>query len=556
MPTAVSSEGFSSEGFRNDRPAPSVAPTLFGPPESLSPPISPWVIAGVVTVATFMEVLDTSIANVALPHIAGNLSSSMEESTWVLTSYLVANAIVIPTSGWLSSIMGRKPFFMLCVALFTLSSALCGMAGSLGMLVLFRVMQGLGGGGLQPSVQAVLVDLFPGKKRGMAMALYTIAMLVAPVLGPTLGGWITDNYSWRWIFYINVPIGIVCLMFTQTLLHDPPYLVARRLAQRGRKIQIDYIGLAFISLGLACTEILLDKGQQEDWFSSRLIVLLAVVGGLSLLFAVIWELDHPNPILNLRLLAERNFMLCCVIAIGLYACVYACNVLLPELMQTQMGYSPTMAGLILSPAGLFTMALVPIIGFMLTRGVDPRWLIGLGLVLTGGATLWMAGLNLEVAPSNILWPRVVQSCGAGMMFVPLSTIAFRFLPREESGNASALYALVRNEGSSLGVALVTTLLTRSTQIHQAVLVQHVNAYDSPTTAALGWMAHAVGSSDPTAGPRIALQMLYGLVQQQAAMLAYLDQFRRFGLLVLLIVPLVFLLRRPVIEAGVPLEAAH
>src|SRR3954465_3353582 len=272
----------SSEGFRNERFAPEIAPTLRGPSEQIVPEIRPWVMAGVGTVATFMEVLDTSIANVALPHIAGNLSSSQEESTWVLTSYLVANAIVIPVSGWLSSLMGRKTFLMTCVAIFTLSSALCGMASSLGMLVLFRVLQGLGGGGLQPSVQAVLVDLFPGKKRGMAMALYTIAMLVAPVLGPTLGGWITDNYSWRWIFYINVPIGVICLMFAQTLLHDPPHLVAKRLAQKGRKIQIDYIGLALITLGLACTEILLDKGQQEDWFSSKLIVLLAVVGGLSL----------------------------------------------------------------------------------------------------------------------------------------------------------------------------------------------------------------------------------------------------------------------------------
>lgn len=546
----------SSEGFRNDQPAPSVAPTLAGPPETVTPQISPWVIAGVVTVATFMEVLDTSIANVALPHIAGNLSSSQEESTWVLTSYLVANAIVIPISGWLSAIMGRKPFFIMCVTIFTLSSALCGMAGSLGMLVLFRVLQGLGGGGLQPSVQAVLVDLFPGKKRGMAMALYTIAMLVAPVLGPTLGGWITDNYSWRWIFYINVPVGIVCLMLAQSLLHDPPHLVRLRESRRGKPFQIDYIGLALISLGLACTEILLDKGQQEDWFSSRLIVGLTIVGGLSLFFAVIWELDHPHPILNLRLLAERNFMLCCIIAVGLYACIYACNVLLPQLMQTMMGYSPTMAGLILSPAGIFTMVLVPFVGFMLTKGVDPRLLIGLGLAISGGATLWMGGLNLMVAPSDILWPRVLQSCGAGLMFVPLSTIAFRFLPREESGNASALYALVRNEGSSIGVALVTTLLVRSTQLHQAMLVQHVTPYDAVATANMSQLGNALSPGDPSLSPIIGMHAVYNTVLQQASMLAYVDQFRRFGALVIVIVPLVFLLRRPKADASAPVEAAH
>lgn len=521
-----------------------------------APQISPWVVAGVVTIATFMEVLDTSIANVALPHIAGSLSSSMEESTWVLTSYLVSNAIVIPVSGWLSSIMGRKPFFMICVAIFTLNSALCGMATSLGMLVLFRVLQGVGGGGLQPSVQAVLVDLFPGRKRGMAMALYTIAMLVAPILGPTLGGWITDNYSWRWIFYINVPIGVACVMLTQALLHDPDYLVAQRRERRGKPIQIDYIGLALISLGLACTEILLDKGQQEDWFSSRLIVGLAIVGGLSLVLAVIWELEHPRPILNLRLLGERNFMLCCIIAVGLYACVYACNVLLPELMQTMMGYSPTMAGLILSPSGIFTMALVPFVGYMLTRGVDPRLLIGLGLAIAGAATVWMGGLNLFVSPSNILWPRVVQSCGAGLMFVPLSTIAFRFLPREESGNASALYALVRNEGSSIGVALVSTLLTRGAEAHQAMLVSHVTPYDPMAVHTLDRLSHLSHFADPAAGGAMALRLVYQTVVQQAMMLSYIDQFRRFGLLVLVIVPLVLLLRKPDATQGEPAQAVH
>jgi DHA2 family multidrug resistance protein len=534
----------------------SITPVLARQAELPVPQVNPWIIAGVVALATFMEVLDTSIANVALPHIAGNLSSSQEESTWVLTSYLVANAIVIPTSGWLASRVGRKPFFMTCVAIFTISSALCGMANSLGMLVLCRVLQGLGGGGLQPTVQAVLVDLFPGKKRGMAMAIYTIAILVAPVLGPTLGGWITDNYSWRWIFYINVPVGILCLLLAQPLLHDPPYLVAQRKARRGGPLNIDFVGLALITVGLACTEILLDKGQQEDWFASRLIVTLAIVGGLALLFAIVWELDHPYPILNLRLLAERNFMLCCVISVALYACIYACNVLLPQLMQTLMGYSPTKAGLILSPAGLFTMALVPSVGYMLTRGVDPRILIGIGLAVAGAATLWMGSLDLQAAPSNILWPRVLQSCGAGMMFVPLSTIAFRFLPREESGNASALYALVRNEGSSIGVALVTTLLVRSTQMHQAMLVAHVSTYNPVATATMDQLSRANTSGDPTVGPMMALHLVYNTVLQQASMLAYVDQFRRFGFLVVLIVPLVLLLRKPVYDKTVTVEAAH
>jgi len=533
----------SSTEFRGGGTEALLAPTVSGPPELISPVINPWFVAGVVALSTFMEVLDTSIANVALPHIAGSLSASVEESTWVLTSYIVANAIVIPISGWLSNLIGRKPFFMWCVAIFTVSSAMCGMAGSLHMLVFCRVLQGLGGGGLQPSVQAVLIDLFPGKKRGMAMALYVVAILVAPVLGPTLGGWITDNYSWRWIFYINVPVGILCLLCAQPLLHDPPYLVSRRLAQRGKPLKIDYIGLILLALGLGCTEVLLDKGQENDWFASSLIVTLAIIGGLALLFAVVWELDHPHPILNLRLLRERNFMFCCVIAVAVYVCIYASNVLLPVLMQTQMGYSPTKAGLILSPAGLFTMALVPCIGYMLSRGVDARIFIALGLIVCGGATMWMSGLNLQAAPSNILWARVLQSVGGGMMFVPLSTIAFTFLPREESGNASALYALVRNEGSSIGVALVTTLLTRSMQTHQAMLVHNVSPYNSIATNTIGQLSHVSSSADPTAGPLLSLRLVYGMVQQQAAMLAYVDQFRRFGLLVVLMVPLVFLLRR-------------
>lgn len=469
---------------------------------------------------------------------------------------VVANAIVIPVSGWLSAIVGRKRFVMACVAILMLSSALCGMSSSLGMLVLCRVLQGLSGGGLQPSVQAVLVDLFPGKKRGMAMAVYTIAILCAPVLGPTLGGWITDNYSWRWIFYINVPVGIVCLLLAHPLLHDPPHLVIGLLARRGKPIRIDYVGLALISLGLACTEILLDKGQQEDWFGSPLIVWLAIVGGLSLLFAVVWQLDHPTPILNLRLLKERNFMLYCVIAVVIYAGLYACNVLLPQLMQTMMNYSPTQAGLILSPGGIFTMMPVPFVVLMLTRGVDPRLLIAVGLIFTGAATIWMSRLNLLVAPSDILWPRVVQSCGAGMMFVPLTTIPFRFLPRDESGNASALYEPVRNEESSLGAALVTTLLVRGTQLHQVQLVQHVSQYEPNAVTALTQLSRASINGDPTQGPRFALEMINNVVVQQATVLAYLDQFRRFGWLVLLIVPLVFVVKKPAVDKSATLDAAH
>lgn len=522
---------------------------------SAKPAVSPWIVAGVVTVATFMEVLDTSVANVALPHIAGSLSSSYDESTWALTSYLVANALIIPVSGWIAPIMGRKNFLMLCVALFTLSSALCGMAESLGALVFFRVLQGLGGGGLQPCVQAVLMDLFPGKKRGMAMAFYVIAILCAPVLGPTLGGWITENYSWRWIFYINVPIGLVCLFLMQAILFDPPYLVKQRAENRRGGMRIDFIGLALLSVGLAGIEIIMDKGQQEDWFGSRLIVTLAVIVAFALPAAALWEWYHRRPIVNLRLLKERNFLVCCCISGVVYAALFATIVLLPQMMQTLMGYSPLEAGLILSPAGMFTMALVPFVGMAMARGVDARILIGAGLFISGAATLWMSHINLEVAPSDLLWPRVVQSMGVGLMFVPLSTIAFSYLPPQESGNASALFSLVRNEGSSIGVAIVSTLLARGMQTHRTHLVAHVDAFDPAVAARIESAGAALGTADPHAASLAGHALVNGIVERQSAMLTYLDQFRTFGLILIALIPLVFLLKKSV-SHGSPMENAH
>ena len=320
--------------------------------------------------ATFMEVLDTSIANVSLPHIAGNLSVSTNESTWVLTSYLVANAIVLPLSGWLSSILGRKRFYMMCVLMFTISSMLCGLASGLGQLIFFRVLQGIGGGGLQPSEQAILVDTFPAQKRGMAMAVYGMAILVAPVLGPTLGGWITDNFSWRWIFFINAPVGCASLFLSGIVLQDPPHLIEKRAELRKKKFQVDYIGLSLIALGLGTLEIVLDKGQDVDWFGSRLIVWMSIVAVISLVGAVIWELKHPQPIVNLRLLKERNFRFCALTLFFAFGVLYGSTVLLPELMQLLMGYSATMAGLVMSPAGLFTMLEMPLIGYLLGRRVD------------------------------------------------------------------------------------------------------------------------------------------------------------------------------------------
>lgn len=512
---------------------------------------NPWVIALTVTMATFMEVLDTSIANVALKHIAGSLAASEDESTWVLTSYLVANAIALPLSGWLSTLIGRKRFYMMCVALFTFSSALCGMATTLGQLVFFRVLQGIGGGGLQPSEQAILVDTFPPAKRGMAMAVYGMAILVAPILGPTLGGWITDNYSWRWIFYINVPVGCLSLFLSNIVVEDPPYLKAQRAARRGKPLQIDYIGLGLLALGLGALEVVFDKGQQEDWFGSRFIVTLSVIAGVALTVAVIWELVHPHPIINLRLLKDRNFLFCGVVIFFAFGVLYGSTVLLPQMLQTLMGYSATMAGLVLSPAGFFTMLEMPIIGILLGRKVDARWLIMAGLSIVAIAAFWMSTLNLSVAPSQVIWPRIVQTLGAGLLWVPINTAAYLYVPREQTNNASGLFNLIRNEGSSIGVALVTTLLQRHAQFHQTWLVGHVTPLDPMANQALQQMTQTglMSGSGPVLADQQGLAQLYRQVQQQAMALSYLDMFRLFAVASLAVVPLVFLMRRSVAKSG-------
>jgi len=503
---------------------------------------NPWVIALTVTLSTFMEVLDTSIANLSLPHIAGSMAASSDEATWVLTSYLVANAVVLPLSGWLTGLMGRKRFNMTCVAIFTLSSVLCGMATSLQMLIFFRILQGIGGGGLQPSVQAILLDTFPAAKRGMAMAVYAIAVLVAPVLGPTLGGYITDSYSWRWIFYINLPVGIISLILTEIVLQDPPYMIAQRAARKLKSIPVDYIGLGLIALGLASLEVVLDKGEELDWFGSHLILFLSLTAGAALISAIIWELLHPHPIVNIRLFAERNFGLSCAICFCVYATLYATTVLLPLMLQTLMGYSATQAGLVLSPAGLVTMLEMPIIGIMLSRGFDARRMIVTGLTIVAISAMWMSKLNLQVSESQVIWPRIVQVMGAGMMFVPLNAVAYRFIPKTESNNASGLFSLVRNEGSTIGVAMVTTLMSWHTQTHQAQLISHINLLNPLATGMLQQASGLFGPTDPTGG-RGALALIYGLIQQQSAILSYLDIFRTFAVATLLVIPLVMFMKR-------------
>jgi DHA2 family multidrug resistance protein len=553
---------------RLDRAESSLAPSApeFEPGHPLDPPppphtftapapkvFNPWIIALVVTMGTFMEVLDTSIANVALPHIAGSLSASQDESTWVLTSYLVANAIILPISGWISSVLGRKNFYLISVVMFTVFSAACGIAPTLGLLVVFRVLQGLAGGGLQPSVQAILADAFPGEKRGMAMAVYTVAILCAPVLGPTLGGWITDNYSWRWIFYINIPVGMLCAFFTRMVLVDPAHLTAKRLADKarrlaGEKLRIDGTGLALISIGLASLEIVLDKGQELDWLGSSFIAWAASIALLALVGAIAWELHTKEPVVNLRLLKERNFAFCCVIVLGVYTALYATTFLLPQFMQLLMGYSATAAGLAVSPAGLVTMIEVPLVGWMLSKGYDARRMIAVGITTIALGTWWLSLGNLEMAESNLIWPRVVQILGLGMTTVPLSTIMFRFLPADQSSNAAGIYALVRNEGGSIGIAISSTFLQRAAQSHQTYLAAHINASSPVAQQAIHSLAAANGSLASSGSAQnsayAGVAMLYQQVQRQASLLAYMDQYRMFAYMLACLIPLVVLLKRP------------
>jgi len=514
--------------------------------------INPWVIAIVVTLATFMEVLDTSIANVALPHIAGNLSASRDESTWVLTSYLVSNAIILPLSGWLSSVIGRKRFYMTCVGIFTISSFLCGFASSLGMLVVFRILQGVGGGGLQPSEQAILNDTFPISKRGMAFAVYGIAVVVAPTVGPWLGGFITDNYSWRWIFYINVPVGLISLTLTYFLVSDPPYMKRVNLKQGFR---VDYIGLGLISLGLGSMQIILDKGQREDWFSSNFICFFAVLMLIGVIAGVIWELRVKDPIVDFRMLKNRNFAIATTAMFFLGFVLYSSTVLIPQLLQELLGYPAEMAGLALSPGGAVIMLMMPVVGMLVSR-VAPRYLITFGCIISAIALFVMAGWNLQLDYRHAVYGRMLQSFGLAFLFIPINVSAFAYVPREQTNMGTGIINLARNVGASVGIASVTTLLERRTQMHMSQLGEHVNTYSSAyrnMAAALTQSFQASGASAASAAAR-AQGMIYGMIQRQATMLSFLDDFKLLGIVFVCIIPLFFMLKRPKMGGGnVPLH---
>lgn len=516
---------------------------------------NPWAIAITVTLATFMEILDTSIANVALPHIAGALSASVDESTWVLTSYLVSNAIVLPMSAWLSTMVGRKRFYMTCVALFTLSSFMCGLAPTLSTLIFFRVLQGAGGGGLQPSEQSILADTFAPEQRGMAFAIYGMAVVLAPAIGPTLGGWITDNYNWRWIFFLNIPVGIVSLLLSHRMVEDPPHLTRNRQAARRRGMRIDFVGLALLALTFGPLQVVLDKGEEDNWFQSHFIVTFAAITVAAFMIGVIWELLQDDPIVDLRLFKNRSFAVSALMMFALGLALYGTTVLLPEFVQVLMGYAAEDAGMMLSPGGLVIMALMPLMGILLSR-IDARWLIASGFLILAAALYHMTGIDLEMNWGHAMMLRVYQSIGLAFLFVPINTVSYAGVKPEKNNQVSALMNLMRNVGGSIGISLSGAMVTERAQFHQHQLVQNATAYDLHMRSAVQTLTRtlqAAGLSTPDAMSQ-AYARVYASLQAQAQTLAYIDTFWVMAIASLCVVPLVFLLKR--IEPGKAPAGAH
>ena len=497
--------------------------------------------------ATFMEVLDTSVANVALPHIAGTLSATPEEATWVLTSYLVSNAIILPTAAWLGAVFGRKRFLITCIVLFTLASALCGAAPTLGFLVMARVLQGVGGGALQPIAQAVLLESFPPARRGVAMAAFGMGVVVAPILGPTLGGWVTENYTWRWVFYINLPVGILAILMAQAFIEDPPYIRGRR---PGR---IDYVGFGLMALGLATLQIILDRGQEDDWFAAVWIRWFAGLSAVSLIGFIVRELRTAEPIVDLRILRNRNFAVGTVLITILGMILYSTIAMLPLFLQILMGYSALLSGLSMTPRGFGALCTNLVVGRLIGI-LDNRILIAAGLTLLGVSGFLFSHMTLQIAMPNVVWANVLNGVATALIFVSLATQTMGTLRNEQMGNATGIFNLMRNIGGSIGIAAMTTFLARWTQVHRAVLVTHITPYDSSYQQwqALAQAGLATRVGEQAAGPK-TLGLLSQIVGQQAQLLAFMDNFRVVAFLSLLALPLVLLFRR---TRGGRAPAAH
>lgn len=513
--------------------------------EDWRPSYNPWLIAASVMLATFMEVLDTSVASVALPHIAGSLSASVDESTWVLTGYLISNAIVLPSTGWLSNFFGRKQYQIISVAVFALASALCGASTSLAMLVTARVIQGAAGGGLQPVSQAILLESFPREKHGMAMAVYGLGIILAPLIGPTLGGWITDQYSWRWVFYINIPVSIAAMLMIHAFVEDPPY------ARRERNLPIDYIGFGFLALWLGTFQIILDKGQEADWFGSVWVRWFAAVSVISMLIFIIHELRSEHPLVDLHVLRNRNLAVGTFL-IGLIGVViYGTVALLPLFLQDLLGYTAYDSGLAVSPRGIGALISLLIAGQLIGK-IDSRTLIAVGLGIRALSLFMLGNLNLQIGIWNIVWPNVINGFANGFLFVPLTTLTMSTLPNEQMGRGTGLYNLTRNMGASFGVSMVTTLLVRGGQRHQAILVGHLTPYDPSFRQFLHQFESYFALHSATAEAlQRAYDLVYEMLQKQAMLLAYVDDFRLLAIVTLCCLPFLLLFRKGILHRRRP-----
>ena len=519
---------------------------------------NPWLIALTVTLATFMEVLDTSIANVALPHIAGGLGASQDEATWVITSYLVANAVILPASAYFTTFIGRKKFYMMCVVMFGISSMLCGIAVSLPMLVFFRILQGAGGGGLAPSEQAILADTFEPAKRGQAFALYGLAVVAAPAIGPTLGGWITDNYDWRWIFFINVPVALLSLFLTQRMVEDPPHITKEVEESKKKGLNLDYFGFALLGLGFGSLEFVLDKGQEDDWFGSKIITFFTILCVTSLVSLIIWELRQlrvgHRPILNLTLFKRKSFVVSFILLFVLGFSLYATTVLIPQFVQTLLGYTAELAGLVISPGGVTIMLMMPVVGVLITR-VDPRVMITAGFVLLSFSLYEMHSMSLQSSFRDIMWLRVLQASSLAFLFIPINTISYNGVPRAQNNDVSGLSNLARNIGGSVGTSFVATMLARRSQTHQTVMTRNLTGGDSFFQERIRSVASFLqGNSGPGSGNHAdamaaAQGNIYNQVHNQASMLAYLDIISILMIFCIAVVPLVWIVGKPAKPSG-------
>jgi DHA2 family multidrug resistance protein len=519
-------------------------------PELPKPEINPWIVAVAVMLGTFMEVLDTTVVNVSLPHIAGNLSASTDEATWVLTSYLVSNAIILPLTGWLANYFGRRRLLLLSVAGFTAFSLLCGIAPNLPLLIVFRVLQGATGGCLQPLSQAILMEAFPPEKRAKAMAFWALGIVVAPMLGPVLGGWITDSYSWRWLFYINIPVGICAATMISLFVFDPPYI------KRGTG-GIDYWGIGMLAVGIGALQVLLDKGQEDDWFQSHFIVVLFILCAAGLILFVIRELLTEHPVVNLRIFKNGTYSTGVFLMTVLGFVLYSSTVLLPVWLQTLMGYSAVEAGMAMLPRGLGSFLFMPIVGMLMAK-IEARKLLATGLAVASLSLYLLSRLNLNAGYWDIFWPQLLQGTSMGLLFVPLTTITNGLIPKEQMGNATSLFNLMRNIGASVGIASVTTMVSRHTQTHTNDLSAHVNLYDLPSVTMLSSLKNGMMASgaDAATATQQSYAMAFGMVQRHAAMLSYIDAFFLLSILFIIVMPLILIMKKPKSGGGPGAMGGH